>query len=554
VPDQRNTIDSFTYLDGLLILSAAVPFLYLVFHFNFLSDDSFISFRYSENLVNGYGFRYNLHENPPIEGFSSPLWVLVIALLKIIRIEPELASRAISITSGLALLGLVYFAAGRVMRLDRMKSFIGALSLGLFPPFFIWSTSGMETLPFSLCIFALLVTFLTPQGRFMFSRAAVLGLILILIRPEGVIYAAAVPVIVGVYFRKTKRKLCERKTFLGYFLILASGLAAVTVFRLIYFHYAFPNTFYVKVGMQMSQLQRGLFYVLHFFLTFSGASIIIIAALAAMFNRIKNEDVFPPAALAGLMILLNIAMGGDYMCMARFFVPMAALLSLVLAGALCPSREELVRMLSGAFKRFERRTAHVFILLVLTVGAVVLNLLPAFDYHAAPLSLRKAVNFRWGPQGYVTERKAWEAEKYKNELWTLCGKVLAWMTTPNESAVLGAIGAVGYYSHLQIYDRYGLISAEVSHNKVPRLKTAAGHDKRVPIFYFLEHKPDIIAPRLMFMETAYVAIEKYDRQLSELPEEQSILYSSFAKPVIERFQGREMALVGIKRVDYEFIH
>lgn len=127
MPGQRNTIDSFTYLDGLLLLSAAVPFLYLVFHFNFLSDDSFISFRYSENLVNGYGIRYNLHENPPIEGFSSPLWVLIIALLKIIRIEPELASRVISIASGLALLGLVYLAAGRVMHLDRMKSFISAL-------------------------------------------------------------------------------------------------------------------------------------------------------------------------------------------------------------------------------------------------------------------------------------------------------------------------------------------------------------------------------------------------------------------------------------------
>ena len=46
-------------------------------HYWFLSDDCYISFRYARNLVEGHGLVYNPGER--VEGFSNPLWVLLLA-------------------------------------------------------------------------------------------------------------------------------------------------------------------------------------------------------------------------------------------------------------------------------------------------------------------------------------------------------------------------------------------------------------------------------------------------------------------------------------------
>src|SRR5437870_9145345 len=43
----------------------------------FVIDDAFISFRYAENLVRGYGLVYNPGER--VEGYTNFLWVLLIA-------------------------------------------------------------------------------------------------------------------------------------------------------------------------------------------------------------------------------------------------------------------------------------------------------------------------------------------------------------------------------------------------------------------------------------------------------------------------------------------
>ena len=42
-------------------------------------DDAFISFRYARNLVEGAGLVWNPGE-PPVEGYSNFLWVLLLAV------------------------------------------------------------------------------------------------------------------------------------------------------------------------------------------------------------------------------------------------------------------------------------------------------------------------------------------------------------------------------------------------------------------------------------------------------------------------------------------
>ena len=58
---------------------ALTPFLLLVWRFDYVCDDAYISFRYARNLVLGRGLRFNLGVEPPVEGYSEFLWVLLVS-------------------------------------------------------------------------------------------------------------------------------------------------------------------------------------------------------------------------------------------------------------------------------------------------------------------------------------------------------------------------------------------------------------------------------------------------------------------------------------------
>src|SRR5262245_34549479 len=60
-------------------LVGLIPLGYLVHRFWFVTDDAYISFRYARNLAHGFGLRYNVTENPPVEGYSNFLWTLLCA-------------------------------------------------------------------------------------------------------------------------------------------------------------------------------------------------------------------------------------------------------------------------------------------------------------------------------------------------------------------------------------------------------------------------------------------------------------------------------------------
>ena len=66
----------------LVFLIALVPFAWLTVRFNWPCDDAFISFRYAKHLAEGHGLRYNVGEDPPVEGYTNFLWVLVLTPLE----------------------------------------------------------------------------------------------------------------------------------------------------------------------------------------------------------------------------------------------------------------------------------------------------------------------------------------------------------------------------------------------------------------------------------------------------------------------------------------
>ena len=119
---------------------------------------------------------------------------------------------------------------------------------------------------------------------------------------------------------------------------------------------------------------------------------------------------------------------------------------------------------------------------------ITLNLLPAWDIHLVPESWRRAFDFRYGWE-IRTEYEWWKERKdsFNAEI----GLILKQHFWPEDSIVAGAIGEIGYYSGLHVYDRNSLINSETVEHWDKTL-SMPGHDKRVEPHWFLPLEPTIL--------------------------------------------------------------
>jgi hypothetical protein len=82
--------------------------------------------------------------------------------------------------------------------------------------------------------------------------------------------------------------------------------------------------------------------------------------------------------------------------------------------------------------------------------------------------------------------------------WELLGRALGRHTRPGESIVTDAIGAVGYFSELFVFDQYGLTDREAVHREILSGRRSAGHDRLVEPEYFLPEQPTYLGAHLVF--------------------------------------------------------
>ena len=81
--------------------------------------------------------------------------------------------------------------------------------------------------------------------------------------------------------------------------------------------------------------------------------------------------------------------------------------------------------------------------------------------------------------------------------FTQRGQALAQIADPGDVVVAAAVGAVGYYSDLEVLDQHGLVTKEVAYRPIPAgpLKTSPGHDKHVEPEFFAKYEPRFLFAR-----------------------------------------------------------
>jgi hypothetical protein len=275
-------------------------------------DDDFIVYRYARNLVEGHGLVFQPGER--IEGYSAPLWVLIEAAGSALSLDPVVVSLAIGIFAAC----IATWAIGDAWRTrfpeDRWP--VPALLLAATPALAWHAVVGLGT----TLLAALLALWLRAHERE--ERAGTAGFasgtwlaLACLLRQESMLFALP-----WALAARRKHALARLLPFLV--------LGGWTAFRLVYYGRWLPISYSVKKLAFADDLSYGLAYLWTSTLE-CGVGVYLVLALFLLRGR-STARVLTLGLLAHAAFVVYV--GGDYLPLARFFVPVLPLLAF--AGAL----------------------------------------------------------------------------------------------------------------------------------------------------------------------------------------------------------------------------
>lgn len=316
----------------------------------FLPDDSFISFRYAEYLVQGHGLTFNVGE-APVEGYSNFLWVLLMAVGG--WLGQDLAGWSVNL--GLGIGGITVTLLWWILRRRgvsglRLGLLVGLLSLS--GPLTLYAISGMETALFAcLLLAAVLASDFLLQRRSWLPALLLgfLGFLVALTRPEGHI---ALPVLLVNLFIFGRRPLVgdRERPLLGY-LLLAGGLFVLLLaiyhsWRIAYFDALLPTPFLSKGGGGSSLINAWFTNARFFFVRqthyyspmayYYGALMMLglVGAAVSYKKRFERRVEFTALVLALVYCFVYVNFV-DWMPGMRYYAPLTALLLIPLSMLAC---------------------------------------------------------------------------------------------------------------------------------------------------------------------------------------------------------------------------
>jgi hypothetical protein len=214
----------------------------------FFIEDSAISFAYARNAIDGHGL-VAVVGGERVEGFSNPLWTLLIALFYAAGVAPWSSAKFLGGVLGLATLSIVYALVRRAAPSDgpwfRRARWMAPLLLAGSPQFVVWNASGLESSLFSfLLVLGLLLVLRESESERPRPWSAVVFFLLALTRPEGMMYG-----VVGFVGRACADLPRRRLGALALWLVvLTVPWIAFNAARWWYFAWPLPNTYYAKLG------------------------------------------------------------------------------------------------------------------------------------------------------------------------------------------------------------------------------------------------------------------------------------------------------------------
>lgn len=411
------------YRKTLIIFFATIA-VRLVFYYatGFMADDAYITFRYTENIVHGDGFVYNLGDR--VLGTTTPLFTLLLSIFAVLTIKPAFSSLFISLVSS-GLTAVILYRMALSLRFMRL-AYLPVLAYILWPRSLPGDICGMETAFFTLLVMA---AFYCQYHRLYFYAVAMATLATVT-RPEGVLLLTVLLIFDGIYDRPNRWRFLTAPLML---LIPWLG------FCYFYFGSVIPHSVTAKLALYsrfgtMSWWEN-LVYVMGWHNP-AGLVLTLSAIAGAWWLRTRQNYGWPEICWLGAMIIFFTVSRTHLFFW--YLVPMYPVL-LLLATAAFP-------WLFDRLPQVKRRhTLFSAILAVVMVAALTAG------------SYRQAVYYREFQSCLQSLNKAVGLYLYANA------------DRDHDTAAVEDIGYIGYYSRMRILDRDGLISPEaVSYNRQGR--------------------------------------------------------------------------------------
>jgi hypothetical protein len=464
--------------DALIIALAGALLIALALGFDFFCDDAFITVRYAHNLAMHGAPVYNLGER--VEGYTSFLWLVLIAPGAFLQVPLASYVQLLGAVSGLGLLAATWALLRRVLPGERAFGAVAVFAVAFCAPVAAWTMGGLET-----PLFAALATYacalaIDVQREPSAKRGVWLGAVLALAtltRPEGALVAVVVWLVLAVYLARSRPGRSALFAIVGTATLIAGAHLA---WRYGYYGYPLPNTFYIKSSGDTAVLRtRGLAYVglaareLGWVIALAAAGGLLLGHLGAHSMQATAAPARAVLAWIGrLLIPIYIAyvvtVGGDFLDLYRFFVPILPIA--IVLGALALSR------LGGG-------TPVGVTTLAFAIGAALL-LVHASAQHTLAERAKQVREPERSERGI--EPLGWT--RLYALRWAAMGRWIAQHAAKGDRMAVGAAGAMPYFAGIYNLDTFGLCDAWIAHHG-PIVSNRPGHQRFAPRSYILAKEP-----------------------------------------------------------------
>lgn len=465
-------------------------------------DDANIYFVYMKNFANGNGFVYNVGGGK-VEGFTSILWTLIGSFIFRFTNHIEICLFIINFT----LLFFTLKIALKIIQLCISDNILNAnysiLFLGLLlvlPGFYDWTIlslleTGLWTFELMVFTYLLIIPYLNNDFTFQKSSISIALLIpfFVITRPESILLGMVFITIraIQLFLEKYSYKKIILQ-ILPICIVFVSSLFVLTKWRLYYFGYPFPNTYYVKMSDGFfNNLIEGCIYLIKYTIRTNPLIILFFIVMSIfLFRKIKYKKISTFEKIIFTLIIISLVgigipfyTGGDHFRMSRFYQPFSPIFHLcfILLIYLFSNQYQFINKVIYSKKN------TLLILLVISI-------IPFKNLYMLFLNNKHSI--------VVEFNIAQHDRAFGNQL----NSFFHFKNKPSIAVI--AAGGIAYTYDGYVNDVLGLNNIEVAHTLGDRPKNILKGHRAFNKFIFLKQHPDLFLSEMVSDTSKYIPFAK----------------------------------------------
>lgn len=465
-------------------------------------DDANIYFVYMRNFAAGNGFVYNVG-GERVEGFTSILWTLMGSCFFKLTTHIEFCLMVVNVLLLYVTLLIYVKIINQFIPVKKESTNYTILFLGLllvFPGFYEWNfyallETGLWTFELALICYLLIVPYF-KKNVCLKKTSLVLSIFFpffILSRPESILLGLLIIAIRFIQLmleKESKVNILQQITPL--ITVYGLSLFLLTKWRLYYFGYPFPNTYYIKMtdGFINNLKEGALYFLKYIFWTNPLLLLTILLILLWLFKLYQKKEINKQTKIAGVLILLTAIgivipfyTGGDHFRLSRFyqaFAPIFYISTLFILYSLFYALKPL--------KIITHNNQNTFLLLLL------LSLLPLHNIYYLFLHRDKTILMEFNIAKHNRQVGNNLNAFFKN--------------SPKPSIGVVAAGGIAYTYKGNINDVLGLNNTAVAHTFGNRPKDILKSHRAFNKAVFLKQLPDLFLFDIIKDTTTYIPYYK----------------------------------------------